>query len=79
MSDLDAAVREIAAEMAVRSDRGEVANYISELARIDVGAFGIAAIDAEGQKCGGASFYAESSRIVRRNEAVAVRRIDWKP
>jgi glutaminase len=49
VSDLDAAVREIAAEMAVRSDRGEVANYISELARIDVGAFGIAAIDAEGQ------------------------------
>ena len=49
MTNLDAAVREIAAEMAAQSDRGEVANYIPELARVDVGAFGIAAIDAEGQ------------------------------
>ena len=49
MSDLDAAVREIADEMAARSDRGEVANYIPELARVDAGAFGIVAIDAEGQ------------------------------
>ena len=49
MSDLDAAVREIAAEMAARPDRGEVANYIPELARVDAGAFGMVAIDAEGQ------------------------------
>ena len=49
MSDLDAAVREIAAEMAARSDQGEVANYIPELARVDAGAFGMVAIDAEGQ------------------------------
>lgn len=49
MFDLDAAVREIATEMAARPDRGEVANYIPELARIDAGAFGIVAIDAEGQ------------------------------
>ncbi len=49
MTNLDAAVSEIAAEMAAQPDRGEVANYIPELARVDVGAFGIAAIDAEGQ------------------------------
>ena len=49
MSDLDAAVREIAAEMAARPDRGEVANYIPELARVDAGAFGIVVIDAEGK------------------------------
>jgi glutaminase len=49
VTELDAAVREIAAEMVVRPDRGEVANYIPELARIDAGAFGIVAIDAEGQ------------------------------
>ncbi len=49
MSDLDIAVREITAEMAARPDRGEVANYIPELARVDAGAFGIVAIDAEGQ------------------------------
>jgi glutaminase len=49
VTELDAAVREIAAEMAVRPDRGEVANYIPELARIDAGGFGIVAIDAEGQ------------------------------
>jgi len=49
VSDLDAAVREIAAEMAARPDRGEVANYIPELALVDAGAFGMVAIDAEGQ------------------------------
>src|SRR5208337_5500410 len=49
VTDLDAAVREIAAEMAARPDRGEVANYIPELARVDPGAFGMVAIDAEGQ------------------------------
>lgn len=48
MSNLDVVVREIADEMRQRTDRGEVATYIPELARVDVGAFGIAAIDAEG-------------------------------
>jgi glutaminase len=48
VTDLDAAVREIAAEMAVQSNRGEVASYIPELARIDASPFGIVVIDAEG-------------------------------
>ena len=49
MSDLDAAVREIAAEMARRPDRGKVADYIPELAGADAGVFGMAAIDAAGR------------------------------
>ncbi len=48
MIDLSTAVREIAAEMAARPDRGKVADYIPELARADTGAFGIVAIDAAG-------------------------------
>lgn len=47
--DLDRIVKEIADEMAQRSDRGEVASYIPELARIDVNAFGLVVIDAEGR------------------------------
>src|SRR5258708_1531642 len=46
--DLARAVREIADEMAQRSDRGEVATYIPELARVDPKAFGLAVIDVEG-------------------------------
>ena len=49
MTDLQTVVREIAAEMAARQDRGAVANYIPELARVDPGSFGIAVIDAEGK------------------------------
>ena len=45
---LDAVVKDIAAEMAQRPDRGEVASYIPELARADPKAFGLAVIDAEG-------------------------------
>ncbi len=51
MTDLKAVVQEIAAEMAARPDRGEVANYIPELARVDAGAFGMAVIDAQGDAC----------------------------
>jgi glutaminase len=47
--DLDFVVREIAAEVAARLDRGEVATYIPELANVDARAFGIVAIDASGQ------------------------------
>jgi glutaminase len=47
-SQLDTVVKEIAAEMAQRPDRGEVATYIPELAHVDPRAFGIAVIDAEG-------------------------------
>ena len=35
MPSLDHVVSEIAAEMALRPDRGEVATYIPELARVD--------------------------------------------
>jgi glutaminase len=47
--DLDRVVREIADEMRQRTDRGEVATYIPELARIDTSAFGIAVIDVDGK------------------------------
>lgn len=46
--DLDRIVKEIAEEMAQRADRGEVASYIPELARVDINAFGLVVIDAEG-------------------------------
>jgi glutaminase len=46
--NLDLAVKEIAAEMAQRPDRGEVATYIPELARVDTKCFGLAVIDADG-------------------------------
>lgn len=47
--DLKAVVAEIAEEMRERPDRGEVATYIPELARVDPKAFGIAVIDVDGQ------------------------------
>lgn len=48
-ANLDRIVQEIADEMRQRSDRGEVASYIPELARVDAGAFGLAVIDADGK------------------------------
>ncbi len=48
VSELEAAVREIAEEMRGRLDRGEVASYIPELARADANAFGLVVIDADG-------------------------------
>ncbi|MCC7250525.1 glutaminase [Hyphomicrobium sp.] len=48
MSSLDTIVKEIADEIRQRTDRGEVATYIPELARVDPDAFGLAVIDAEG-------------------------------
>ena len=48
MPDLDAIVREIAAEMQDRTDRGEVASYIPELARVDPQQFGLAVVSADG-------------------------------
>jgi glutaminase len=51
--NLELVVREIADEMRQRSDRGEVATYIPELARADVNAFGLAVIDAEGNLAAG--------------------------
>jgi glutaminase len=46
--DIDIVVREIAEEMRGRPDRGEVATYIPELARVNPKAFGLAVIDADG-------------------------------
>ncbi len=46
--DLDRVVTEIADEMRQRGDRGEVATYIPELARVDAKSFGLAVIDAQG-------------------------------
>ncbi|RJF89034.1 glutaminase [Oleomonas cavernae] len=51
MVELDGIIQDIAAEMAARTDRGQVATYIPELARVDPAAFGIALVDAEGQVC----------------------------
>lgn len=47
-SILDQVVREIADEMAQRSDRGEVASYIPELAGVDANSFGLVVVDADG-------------------------------
>ena len=46
-------VEEIANEMKRRPDRGEVATYIPELARVDPGAFGLVVIDADGNVAAG--------------------------
>lgn len=46
---LQAAVSEIADEMRQRTDRGEVATYIPELAKIDPRRFGLAVVDGEGR------------------------------
>jgi len=51
--DLQSVVQDIADEMRSRSDRGEVASYIPELARVDPNAFGLAVIDAEGNVAAG--------------------------
>jgi glutaminase len=46
--DIELAVKEIAAEMAQQPDRGDVATYIPDLARVDPKYFGLAVIDADG-------------------------------
>lgn len=46
--DLSQVVKEIADEMLARDDRGEVAHYIPELARVSPKHFGIAVIDRDG-------------------------------
>jgi len=48
VSDLDTVVHEIADEMRGMPDRGEVASYIPELARVDPSAFGLVVIEADG-------------------------------
>jgi glutaminase len=49
MADLQRIIDEIAAEMAARTDRGRVADYIPQLARIDPQQFGIAVALPDGQ------------------------------
>lgn len=51
--NLDAVVQEIADKMRQRTDRGEVAHYIPELARVDPKHFGIAVIDGDGNVASG--------------------------
>jgi glutaminase len=51
--DLETVVREIADEMAARTDRGEVASYIPELAGIDNKQFGLVVVDAAGNVAAG--------------------------
>src|SRR5882757_10753046 len=53
VADLDRVVKDIADEMRLRPDRGEVATYIPELARADVNAFGLVVIDADGNVAAG--------------------------
>jgi len=48
VTKLDLVVGEIAEEMAQRPDRGQVATYIPELARVDAKSFGLCVIDADG-------------------------------
>ncbi|WP_428029004.1 glutaminase [Ancylobacter sp.] len=49
MPELESVVHDIAEEMRARPDRGEVARYIPELARVDANAFGIAVVDRDGR------------------------------
>jgi glutaminase len=49
MPEIDRVVREIVEEMRRRPDRGEVATYIPELARVDAKAFGLVVIDVDGR------------------------------
>jgi glutaminase len=48
LTDIEAAVRDIAEEMKARVDRGAVARYIPELARVDPAAFGLAVALVDG-------------------------------
>ena len=53
VSQLDRIVKEISDEMRARTDRGDVAAYIPELARADNNAFGLAVIDTKGNVSAG--------------------------
>lgn len=49
MPDLEQVLTELTAEMAARTDRGEVATYIPQLGRVDPNRFGIAISTADGR------------------------------
>ncbi|MET0907396.1 MAG: glutaminase, partial [Tardiphaga sp.] len=51
--DLQSVVTEIAAEMAQRPDRGEVASYIPELANVDPNQFALVVVDSDGSVAAG--------------------------
>src|SRR5690349_5109817 len=53
MPSLQTVVSEIADEMRTRTDRGEVASYIPELARVDASQFGLCVVDADGNVAAG--------------------------
>jgi glutaminase len=52
-SNLDLVVSEVVDEIARRRDRGEIASYIPELARVDANSFGVALVDDEGYLAAG--------------------------
>ena len=54
--NLDVVVKEIAQEMKERTDRGEVASYIPELARVHNSAFGLFVIDEAGNVGAGGDY-----------------------
>ena len=56
MTNLQSAVRDIADEMRQRTDRGEVATYIPELAGVDPRHFGIAVVGVDGEVATGGDF-----------------------
>jgi glutaminase len=65
--DLQDVVSDIVDEMRRRSDRGEVASYIPELARVDAGAFGLVVIGADGRiSAGGDSDVAFSIQSISK-------------
>ncbi|MBC8128750.1 MAG: glutaminase, partial [Rhizobiaceae bacterium] len=51
--DIETIVREICEEMRERPDRGTVATYIPELARVDPAGFGLVVVDADGRVAAG--------------------------
>ena len=53
MAKLEDVVQEISEEMLQRTDRGEVASYIPELARVDPKHFGLVVVDHEGNVAAG--------------------------
>ena len=53
MPNLGPVVEEIVDEMRRRGDRGQVADYIPELAKVDPNLFGIAVVDADGNEAAG--------------------------
>ncbi|PEQ14180.1 glutaminase [Novosphingobium sp. PC22D] len=50
MADLQHIVEEIVAEMAAATERGRIADYIPDLAKVDPARFGMAVVDAEGRE-----------------------------